>query len=83
MNMHFTKQEKLDLLSKYFKQYFTEKLDIDKTELEESVEKDFNLKETLNKTVGPFDGSLNYIADNHKDAFLGKSKGILGAYGTD
>ena len=28
----------------------------------------------------PYDGNLNYIAENHKDAFLGKSKGILGAY---
>ena len=36
------------MLQKYFKQYFTEKLDVPKTELEESIEKDYKLNETLN-----------------------------------
>ena len=40
------------------------------------------MHDKLNKAVPPFVGNLNYIAENHKDAFLGKSKGVLGAFGT-
>ena len=41
------------------------------------------LSSVLNKQQGSFDGSLNNIAENHKDAFLGRSKGILNSFGTD
>ena len=82
MKIEFSEQDKKDLLAKYFKQYFTEKLDIEKTDKEQELGEEYKVHDKLNKAVPPFVGNLNYIAENHKDAFLGKSKGILGAYGT-
>ena len=82
MKIEFSEQDKKDLLAKYFKQYFTEKLDIEKTDKEQEIGEEYKVHDKLNKAVPPFVGNLNYIAENHKDAFLGKSKGILGAYGT-
>ena len=31
----------------------------------------------------PYDGKLDFIAENHKDAFLGRSKGILNSFGNE
>ena len=41
------------------------------------------LSSVLNKRLSSYDGSLNCIAENHKDAFLGRSKGILNSFGTE
>ena len=34
MKLSFSEQDKKELLAKYFKQYFTEKLDVEKTDKE-------------------------------------------------
>ena len=47
------------------------------------MEEVMGLSSVLNKNKGSYDGSLNCIAENHKDAFLGRSKGILNSFGTD
>ena len=35
------------------------------------------------KAQQPYNGSLDFIAENHKDAFLGRSKGILNSFGNE
>ena len=78
----FSKEEKVSLLKDYFKRYFNEKLDTKKSTAESKLESEFNVSSILNQSKR-FDGKLATVAENFKDAFLGKSKGILNSFGND
>lgn len=79
-NLSFTDEEKAVLLKKYFKQYFNEKLDLKKSAEEVKIEEEGTLSTLLNASQTPYYGKPNLVAENHKDAFLGRSDGILNSF---
>ena len=81
LDFDFTDPEKNELVEKYFVKYFNEKLDMKKTAEEKSIETENQVSSMLNADQPVYVGKLDSVAENFKDAFLGKSKGILGAYG--
>lgn len=48
LRFQFSKQEKVDLLKKYFRKYFNEKLDTKKSTVESKLESDYNISSVLN-----------------------------------
>ena len=78
----FEDEEKQELLKKYFRQFFNEKLDIKKTAEDKIVEQKVKSVNTrlIKRQEPQLFTQFDKIADDHKDAFLGKSKGILGSF---
>ena len=83
LGITYEEDEKQELLKKYFKLFFNEKLDIKKTEEDKQVEqkvKSVNTRLVKRQEPSMLFAQFDKIADDHKDAFLGKSKGILGSF---
>lgn len=83
LGITYDEDEKQELLKKYFKLFFNEKLDMKKTEEDKQVEqkvKSVNTRLVKRQDPSTLFAQFDKIADDHKDAFLGKSKGILGSF---
>ena len=82
-NIEFNEDEKEYLIKYYFKKFFNEPLEVKRpAEVKKVQKKGQAINTMLQRNEPAVKPSFNYnrIAEDHKDAFLGQSKGIVGSF---